>query len=190
MKKKSLIAEANERVSIVLACRLAGVDTEDGRTVGSTKTYCPFGRFYHSDGGKEPAFRVYTDSNSAYCFSCKKYFTPTTLLSDAWDIPKKQAAQELLEKIDYRPLSAAELWAGVQEKELAPDTSMLGMALKTYCMRIDSKWHTSQFEPGVSGYLDKCLSLLDRVTTEDEADKWLETCKEVMTRVLRQRVTQ
>lgn len=188
MKKKSLIAEANERVSIVLASQLVGIDIEDGRVVGSTKTYCPFGRFYHSDGGKEPALRIYPDSNSAYCFSCKKYFSPTSLVSDAWDISKRRAAQELLDRVGYKPLTAAELWEGVQEKELEPDTTMLSMALTTYCKRIDSEWQKHQFHPKVSEVLDRCLSALDKVTTEQEAEEWLLTCKKVMSRVLGQEV--
>ena len=188
MEKKSLIVEANERVSIVLVCRLIGVDIEEGRTGGSTKTYCPFGRFYHSDGGTEPALRVYAESNSAYCFSCKKFFTPTSLAADAWDISKKRAAIELLDRIGYKPLTAAELWAGVQQKDPKPDTSMLGMALRTYCRRVDPNWETSQFDPKISAVLDKCLSLLERIKTSTEADEWLATCKEVMTRVLRQKV--
>jgi len=189
MKNKSLIVEANERVSIVMACRLAGIEVEDGLTGGSMKTYCPFGRFFHSDGGKEPAFRIYPESNSAYCFSCKKFFSPTTLISDAFDISKKQAAKELLDRVGYKPLTAAEMWAGVQPKEPEPDTSMLSMALKTYCLRIDPDWQKTQFEPDVGSYLDRCLSLLDQVHTGEEAEAWLTTCKLAMKKFLDQRVT-
>lgn len=185
MKKKSLVEEANERASIVLACQLVGVEVQEGRMAGSTKTYCPFGRFYHSDGGREAALRVYEESNSAYCFSCKKYFTPTTLLSEAWDISKKRAAAELLERVGYKPLSAAELWRQVQPEEIRPDTSMLGMALKTYCRRIDSDWSTRQFDKLVSDKLDKCLSLLEYVSTEEDSDRWLTACKQAMANILK-----
>ena len=170
MKNKSLIDEANERVPIELACRLVGVDIEDGLEGRSVKTYCPFGRFFHSDGGKEPALRIYGESNSAYCFSCKKYFTPVTLISDAFDMSKKQAAMDLLERVGWKPLSAAEMWAGVQPKPLEPDRTLLSHALIVYCSRIDSDWQKSQFNPKISSVLDKCLSLLEQVTNDAEAE--------------------
>lgn len=189
MKPKSLIAEANERVSITLACRLVGIEIEAGRTEGSTKTYCPFGQFYHSDGGKEPALRIYPQTNSAYCFSCKKFFSPTTIVSDAFGISKKQAAVELLDRVGYKPLSALELWEGVQERPPKPDTSMLSMALKVYCFRICSDWNKLQFESEIAGILDKCLMLLDNVETAEDAELWLSNSKKVMTKLLTKKVT-
>jgi hypothetical protein len=188
MKQKSLIEEADQRVPIVLVCTLIKMDLEDGLEGRSVKTYCPFGRFFHSDGGVEPAFRIYPDSNSAYCFSCRKYFTPTTLASDAWDIPKKEAAKDLLDRVGYKTLTDEEIWAGVQEQPPEPDKSVLGLALRVYCQRVDPSWQASQFVPEVSTVLDKCLSLLDRVTNDQEAEQWLEVCKKVMLRTINQRI--
>lgn len=182
MKQKSLIAEANDRVSIVSACLLVGIDIEDGRTEGSTKTYCPFGRLHHSDGGKEPALRIYPQSNSAYCFSCKKYFSPAGLVAEAFDITKKQAAAELLTRVGYKPISAMELWQNVQEEEIRPDTSMLGMALKTFCSRIYPDWDKLQFQSNVATSLDSCLALLDAVVTDADAELWLTLSKKVMSK--------
>lgn len=188
MRNKSLIEEANERVRIELVCRLVGVDIEDGLEGRSIKTYCPFGRFFHSDGGKEPALRVYGETNSAYCFSCKKHFTPVTLFADGFDMTKRQAATDLLEKVGYKPLSAAEMWAGAQPTQPEPDKTMLSHALIIYCTRIDADWQKSQFDKNISPILDKCLSLLERVTTDAEANDWLTTCKTVMSRVLADKV--
>src|SRR5712692_3099929 len=62
----SLTGIANERISIALACRWAGVSVSEGD--GSRKIWCPFGSVSHSDGGVERAFRMYEGTNSAYCF--------------------------------------------------------------------------------------------------------------------------
>ena len=181
---KNLSDEANSRVSIFLVCGWIGVDVEAKDWGSSIKTYCPFGDFFHSDRGKEPAFRVYADTNSAYCFSCKKYFSPVSLYAAARDMTNKEAAETLLEKVGYKPPSAKGLWEEVRPKEAEPDTSMLNKALRTYCQRICPTWNKKQFEPGVAEILGKCLELLDVVKTMQDSDKWLKVSKEVMRRTL------
>lgn len=183
--KNPLIDEANKKVSIYLVCGLVGVDVSEGREGSSIKTYCPFGRFYHSDGGKEAAFRVYAETNSAYCFSCKKYFSPVSLYSSATDVSYKNSAEYLLDKIGYRKPTVEEIWNNVQPKEPEPDKSMLNKALRLYCQRISTDWSKDQFKASVADILDKCLALLDSVTTSQEADYWLNSSKEVMSRIIR-----
>lgn len=182
--KSLLIEEANKKVSIYLVCGLVGVDVSEGREGSSIKTYCPFGRFYHSDGGKEAAFRVYAETNSAYCFSCKKYFSPVSLYSSATDLSAKNSAEYLLEKIGYKKPTPEEIWNNVQPKDPEPDKSMLNKALRIYCQRISSDWSKEQFRPEVADILDRCLSLLDAVTTSQEAEYWLKSSKEIMSRFI------
>jgi hypothetical protein len=179
----SLIEQANKKVSIYLVCNLIGVDVE-GRQGSSIKTYCPFGDFFHSDGGKEPAFRVYGETNSAYCFSCKKYFTPVSLYSNATDLTTKQSAEDLLEKVGYKEPSFEEIWSNVQPKDPEPDTSMLSKALRVYCERVSKNWSKEQFKTEVASVLDKCLSLLDVVKTSEDSEYWLTTSKQIMFRVI------
>jgi hypothetical protein len=179
----SLIDEANKKVSIYLVCSLIGIDTE-GREGSSIKTYCPFGDFFHSDGGKEPAFRVYSDTNSAYCFSCKKYFSPVSLYSSATDLKPKQAAEDLLERIGHKQPTFEELWSNVQPKEPQPDTAMLSKALRLYCQRISSDWSRDQFTSEVAEVLDRCLALLDAVRTTEDAQYWLSMSKKIMAKAL------
>jgi len=182
-----LIEEANKRISIYMVCSLIGVDVPEGRMGSSIKTYCPFGRFYHSDGGKEAAFRVYGESNSAYCFSCKKYFSPVSLHSSATDMSSRDSAEFLLQKIGYKKPSPEEIWNSVQPADPDPDKTMLNKALRIYCERVSPDWKNDQFDPAVADILDRCLSLLDSVQTLVDADYWLGTSKEVMSRVLRSR---
>lgn len=175
--KKSFIDEANERVSIVKVCQLIGMNISDGY---GGKLKCPFGMFNHSDGGVEASFRIYTETNSAYCFACRKYLTPVYLYAHAKDRRLKEAALDLLELIGWKPVSQSQRWADSISTEEVVDVSMLGLALRTYCARVCVEWEDFQLIPEIAEVLGRCLALLDRVHTPEEADKWLDTCKQVM----------
>lgn len=179
---KSLIDEANARVPIVKVCRLIGMEVPEG---ASGKYRCYFGDFNHSDGGRAASFRIYSDTNSAYCFSCRMAFTPTSLYAQAKEVSRKNAAMALLEEIGWKPVSQAQHWASlVSPEEPKPDPSMLALALRTYCARICSEWDELQLTPEVGGVLSRCLSLLDKVHTSQEAEQWLDVCKTVMKKKL------
>lgn len=179
----SLVTVANEQVSILVACRLIGMDLPMDEGYGrSMKVRCPFGELYHSDRGVSAAMRVYTDSNSAWCFSCGVYYTPVKLVAQQWDLDWPGAAANLLDRVGYRPVSIAEQWASVVEYDVEPDRAQLADALKTYCRRVIDGWGSRQFDADVSGLLTRCLELLDRVTSEEDAGRWLAVTKEVMTR--------
>lgn len=183
--RRSAVTIANEVVSIIVACNLIGMDLpEDIGLRRSTKLYCPFGPLYHSDQGIDRAFRIYIDTNSAWCFAGCGYFTPVRLVAHAWDLALKTAAVELLDRVGYRPLTLAEAWSKASQREDPPDTTNLREALQTYCRRICPSWETVQFTPAVASALSKCLDLLDRVHTEEDAQEWLEGTKALMRRVL------
>lgn len=176
------IETANEKVPIVVACRAVGIEVPD-ETV-RRKLHCPFGGVYHSDGGLDPTFRVYEDSNSAYCFNCSSYFTPVSLAARAWGMTGRQAALRLLDLTGQRAnLDYALIW---NQREVEPelDSSMLAEALKTYCRRIDPLWSRRQFDAEIAARLTRCLMLLDLVADRDAAQLWLDTCKEAMRREL------
>lgn len=189
-RKPSLIALANQHVPIGTVCRLIGMDTPadagDLTYSGRMKLHCPFGHLYHGDGGVEAAMRIYPDH--AYCFRCAAYFTPVKLAAQAWDVTWSVAAARLLDAIGYRPLSLAEQWADVVDPVREPDTTMLAEALKTYCRRVDPGWSVRQYDPAVSAALTRCLGLLDLVHADQDAARWLGTCKQVMARVLQTEV--
>lgn len=179
---ESVITLADEKVPISVALRLVGVDYDTA--AGSRKQHCPFGPFYHSDGGLDPAMRVYPDSNHAYCFSCSLYLTSSKVYSLARGMTRKQAAAELLEHIGYAHRSLKEAWR--QALTFAPelDRANLAEALKTFCARRHPRWSEVQFDTEIAAVLARCLELLANVTTEPEAMQWLELSKVVMGRVL------
>lgn len=186
---RSLIDLANEHVPIIAVCQWLGVPIEDTGHTRSRKTFCPFGAVYHSDGGAEPAMRVYPESNSAWCFRCSAYFAPVTMAAQAWDQDATTAATVLLDRVGYRPLSMAEQWAAVTDLTQTPDTTLLAEALKVYCQRVDPQWSDRQFQPDVAAQLARCLALLERVRTDVDAATWLAATKDAMTRFLTNHLT-
>lgn len=180
-----VVAHANEQVSIIAVCKMVGVELPEDLTFSrSLKVACPFGPYYHSDGGRDPAMRVYEDGNHAYCFSCSQYFTPVTLAAQALEVDRRTAALILLDRAGLRPPDAAEAWRRARQYEPEPDRALLAEALKTFCRRIDSGWTARQFDPNVASVLTRCLSTLDLVRTPQDVTLWLNRCKRAMTQVL------
>lgn len=181
LRQKSWIDTANEYVHIAdVLLSLEIFVPESVKSGGTKKVHCPFG-FYHSDNGLSKAMRVYGNSNTAYCFSCSKSYSPVTLAAAAWDCSWNNAAFRLLEDAGFKPKSLKERWAEATTQEVnKPDLIALGDALKTYCSTIYPNWNVVQLKDSVGGKLNKCLSLLDLVNTDEEAEKWLSICKLIM----------
>ncbi len=181
---------ANEQVSIVDACRLIGMDVPDGVMHGrNMKLHCPFGEVFHSDGGVEAAMRIYPESNHLYCFAGCGYHTPVTLVAQAFDLTRRDAARELLERAGLREPTREEIWTAVATHHDPPDTAYLAQALKTYCRRTVPDWERRQYEPDVSRRLSACLALLDHVDTDEAALRWLTGCKAIMGRLSPEQMT-
>lgn len=172
---------ANERMSIVQACHEIGMWTPD--IPGAMKMNCPFEDIWHSDGGRARAFRIYEDTNSAYCFACQQYYNPVKLISLERDISEEQAAEVILELTGYAEPSVDEAWAEVtREQEFSTET--LPEALKVACQRISPAWETRQFEESVATKFRQCLGLLPKVRSEADATLWLDTSRKIMRNVL------
>lgn len=185
MKRRSLILIANEEISIIKACQYIGMEISDDAIYGrSIKVHCPFGEIHHIDSGVDPAFRIYHETNSAYCFAGCGYFTPVRLIAHARGVSQRTAAADLLERVGYHFASSAQIWAELTETAIEPDRNLLADALKIFCERVAPGWEALQFEQPISGVLCACLSLLDRVTTDSEAEQWLSGCKQIMMRAL------
>lgn len=178
----AVIVTADERVPIALACRLAGM-TED--VSYHRKVHCPFGDVAHEDGGIEAAVRVYDETNSLFCFAEWWYASPTTLAARAWDVPREAAADRLLQETGIRVPSWRQRWAELHVPR-RPDHDALSEALRTWCSRWPG-WGDGQFTPAIGAVLSDCLLLLRMVHTQEEADAWLITCKDVMAQVLSMR---
>jgi len=185
LRQKSWIDEANERIDISDVLTSLGIFVpESVRNGGNKKVFCPFG-FYHSDGGITKAMRVYKASNTVYCFSCSKRYSPVTLAAAKWDCSWHNAAFRLLEDAGFKPKTLEERWAeATAQVVVKPDVLSLADALKMYCSGISSEWATKQLDENVAETLNKCLGLLNIVETNEDAAKWLDACKKVMSKLL------
>lgn len=185
ISQKSWIDKANEHVNIADFLTSIGIFVPDTiRMGGNRKVHCPFG-FYHSDGGQAKAMRIYLQSNTAYCFSCGKRYSPVGLASAYWDVPWMTAAMRLLEDSGFKPKTLEERWVeATTPEENKPDLIALADALKMFCAGIASDWNTQQYDDRIANKLNQCLQLLDFVQTDEQALKWLTICKSVMRSLL------
>lgn len=174
----SPIVLANQEVSIVTVCARFGADLPDYLISGSYKTHCPFSEL-HPDRGMEKSFRVYPETNSAFCFTESLHLTPVSLAALKWDVSWKVAAERLLEE---RP-SKGLLQAQAAQCDRVDEAS-LGAALQVYCRSVCPSWEEVQFDPTVSNTLSGGLSLLSMVKTPADAVQWLQACKLAMDTVL------
>jgi len=186
MKPFNAIDKANEICAVdKVLSDVAKVEIPEHVEGRTGKLYCPFGEFYHSDNGQEPTVRLYTESNSAFCFRCNQTFYPVSLASAVLGVSKTKAAWFLLELVGFKLPSFEELWDKyTNPAEVPPDTSMLALALSVYCRRISDSWATQQFDKDIAKRYSVCLEALDSVATERHAEQWLVSCKEFMAKVL------
>lgn len=162
-------------------CRLLGMDLPGDLSFGrNLKVWCPFGDVYHTDSGDEAAMRVYVESNSVYCFAGCGFFTPVSMLAHAWDITRRTAARELLERAGITPTVPSDVWDRPLDGHDPPDRNLLAEALKTFCRRTVPGWAQRQFDPDTATVLTRCLALLERVSTDEDAHRWLTGCKQAM----------
>lgn len=172
----SNIQLANSRVSLIEAARLVGMDLYEY----SGKQYCPFGHLFHADGGTAKAFRVYPETNSAFCFAGCGSFRPVSLVAMSRGITQEEAAEYLLDLTGYVPPDIDSRWAAATATQETVDLDLLAEALKVACEGLDPLWEVHQFEEGVASKFRQCLELLPQVTTRADAARWLSGTKRIM----------
>lgn len=189
-RKLRLADEADTRIPITRVLAMVGIripgDADTGR---SMKVHCPFGDIYHSDHGLSPAMRLYPDANTAYCFSCKRHYTPVSLAARAWEVHPRIAASRLLDQAGIVPASGRRTWEQVvaAPEEAAPDRTLLADAFKTWCRRTVPDFSRRQYEPDVATHMTQCLALLAHVHTQEDALTWLNGCKSATSVALQSR---
>ena len=173
---------ANQEYSIVEACSYAGVQAAESY---SGKLWCPFGEIFHADGGTARAFRVYSNTNSAYCFACGALYTPVRMVALTDDISDEEAAEAILERLGLTSKTWEERWAELATvTEELPDLDALAAALNTECRRLRPDWDVALMDGTVALTYAKCLGLLGKVRTEQDAVTWLRGAKLLIERVL------
>jgi hypothetical protein len=151
---------------------------------GNSKQYCPFGHLYHADGGTSKSLRVYTETETAFCFAGCGWFNPVRLLSLDRGISEEEAADVILDHTGYVPPDLESRWTAATTITVTVDKDALSEALKVACGRMDPDWEDVQFDPPIATKFRLCLELLPRVRDEGEATKWLAITKQIMSKTL------
>ena len=154
LRKRTLYAIANERISFSTAMQWAGQAGAVARDRG-VKVTCP-------SCDEAGAMRVYPANG--FCFAEQRYFTPVSLLAEFWDMDREAAAGKVLKQIGYAPPEYPELWEAAQRLP-EPALDDLATALRLYCARVCPDWATRQYEPAVAGLMARCLGILASVRT-------------------------
>lgn len=184
-KVAELVDMANSNVPIETVLKdLFNIDVPPD--AGDWKAPCPLGS-EHSDGGRSKAMRVYSDTNSAWCFSHSKTFTPFSLWQLAHNTrAKKVPALEMLEKygISTSPPSTEERWNRLDAAaEGGPvDVEHLKDIYISF-LRTLPGYGTLQYEDEVLDIVSKTLRTLDNLPSGaayDTLGEWLETAKKLM----------
>lgn len=175
------VALANSLMGIVRACQFVGTEMPD--VPGNMKLYCPFGHLFHRDGGRDKALRIYENTNSAYCFACGEYYDPAKLIALYKDLSRDEAAEFILDYVGYTPPDIDSQWAQVTREEEF-NTEHLADALAMACERFEPNWEIVQYDERVAEKFQRCLGLLAKVKSQDDATMWLGTTKKIMQNVL------
>lgn len=180
----SPIELANEKINIAQVFSIiTGDDAPDLEFLDSGKLYCPFD-FTHADDGSK-SFRMYGETNSAYCFACGKRWSPVGLYADAEDLQWRDAAEALLRRFEIPQETTEDRWKALTEPQgFSINTAEMAEALKLYCGRICPDWEDRQFNDRISSILSRCLALLTAIKSEEDALLWLRQTKEIMRRAL------
>lgn len=170
------VALANARVPILVVCRRLGLDVPE-IAAGSVKVYCPFGELYHADGGREAAFRIYPQTNSAFCFAGCGYFSVVGLVAQVRGTELDSAAEELLDDFGIPRTRAWDDVVAVREPEISH--AQLAEAFKTFCHREVPDFARRQFTD-LAAVVGRCLDLLTLVGDSETAYTWLQSSKRVI----------
>lgn len=184
MDAREKIEQANELMGIVEALNIIGSDVADF-ALASMKIYCPFGEIFHADGGRTRAMRVYPATETAWCFAGCGYFTPVKMIAEGKDLSEELSAEWILEYKNFTSPDYMERWNTLMEAPTdTVDVESLAEALKVACSRIHPNWENVQLDRPVAHKFQQCVSLLPKVKTPVEADRWLNVAKAAMKQVL------
>lgn len=166
LRYRSVVDEADSRVSIVSVLQTLGVDITSPPSPGSNvRVLCPFEEINHSGTLRDRRqMRVYSD-NRAYCHECQCQYTPTKLLAADWGCSRVRAAQQLL---------------GVLEAEVERTAPSRLPVLRINMAAALAVWADSHDVDRMSDAYGAWISMLDRVESDADALEWLTSAKRTL----------
>lgn len=185
MRPREIISKAETAVPIEDVLRdLYAIDVP--RDAGDWKSACPLG-YEHSDGGRSKAMRVYSDNNTAWCFSHSARYTPLDLWKIKYSIPSRlRAATEMLGQygISTEPPSPDERWGKldrVNDVDLL-DREVLKEIFRSHCRTLPG-YAIVQYDAETLDLVTAILKTVNRLPDEadyNEIEEWLKKAKKIM----------
>ena len=152
----------------------------------SYKTRCPFA-FEHGDGGISRSYRVYTSTNSSYCFDMHGSLAPVRLVAVRYDLGYRVSAMRILSKYNLlRPRPWWERYADlVKERETRTtdigSPAFLVEALNS-AMREHPMYVQRAYDDDVLAFVEKALEELEVLmaghVSPDEVRAWYRRVRE------------
>lgn len=180
--RESLIEKANREVSIELVLyHLYGIDVP--ASAGSWKSPCPLDHD-HSDGGKTKAMKVFSESNSAWCFSHSRKFTPVSLwMLHTGKTHQKRAAMELMDFFDisYRKVSPEERWNQMNSEVKLWDRGLIKSTLTNSIKLLVPDYVDRQYDHEVITLMNSLLAEVDELNEDIDYAKleaWIHSAQE------------
>lgn len=182
MRPKELIrrAETEVRIEDVLKDLF---DIDVPYDAGDWKAECPLG-YEHSDGGRSKAMRVYSESNSAWCFSHASKYTPLTLWRLKAEVSRQQGARDLLRfyGINTEPPTVEERWKALDDplpvsQEI--DVDSLRELLIQYARTLPG-YEMGQYDPEALDLMTGLIKTARSFSADasyDTIENWLNTSK-------------
>lgn len=169
LRYRSIVAEADDRISIILILQRLGVEVESAPEPGSNiRVLCPFENFNHSGTMRDRRqMRIYSD-NRAYCHECNCQYTPTSLMAMEWGCTRGRAAQQLLSALE----------TSTEREELVSRMPVV-RANVTAALAI---WAEAHGVVRMSELYGRWMDHLDSAATEAEALEWLAAAKRSLSR--------
>lgn len=186
-----LVVRANDEVPITVLLReYWKLAIPEGAE--SWKVSCPFAG-EHKDGGADRQFRVYSSTNSGWCFSVHGFLTPVRLWQMRVGSPTlKDAARDLLIKFGIRIKEPswqerfALIRAEATERHTITAEAMVE-ALQVYLRGLPA-YTTRQFDTDVLTHVNSLLvdiqQFCTRGATLEEARRWLVEAQTASARVI------
>jgi len=140
----------------------------------SWKTYCPLG-WEHPDGGVDKGFRVYEQTNNAYCFVMHGSMTPVRLAQMCWGGKPRNVARKLMEQYGlgrrYWKERYEEILQEYESRDSATQSAAyLVEALHTALSNIPG-YIQIQYKPGVVSEMENELLGLDSLMGQHPSDE-------------------
>jgi hypothetical protein len=183
-RDESPIEIANRIVPLRLVLEWTNIRISEFTHGKSVKARCPYADMYHLTEDASKSMRVYSDTNTGYCYMGCGVLTPVSVYAKLNDLSYRSSAYELLEKVGHKFKSFEEKWNLAITPTVDLNLDSYRNALATYCDMWWGSSHDLRYRERVVQAFSQSLEALNKAASETEADQWLEVAKEGMRKLI------